>query len=233
MPIITSPTDGFTLTVNETEVALFECTATGIPAPTISWYRSGTELSGESRIILSNHTAPSLVHGHGGMVYSVSRTLMLADTRDDDSDTYTCVADNIVGNDSQEFELVVQSELGQLFQVFCSVTCILFSFFTVAPEITTRPENVTVVQPATATFTCVATGRPRPVITWFFEDSEGSRTVVSVDGVVTFPVLFDERVVLNILILDATAPNDAGLYVCVAENIVDTTEASAVLTVHG
>ena len=105
--------DNFTLTVNETEVALFECTATGIPAPTISWYRSGTELGGDSRITLSNHTAPTLVQGDGGMVYSVFRTLMLADTRDDDSDNYTCVADNIVGNDSQEFELVVQSELGQ------------------------------------------------------------------------------------------------------------------------
>ena len=107
-PNITSPTDDFTLTVNETEVAIFECTATGIPAPTISWYRNGTELSEDSRITLSNHTAPSLVQGDGGMVYSVSRSLMLADTRDDDSDTYTCVADNIVGND---FELVVQSEL--------------------------------------------------------------------------------------------------------------------------
>ena len=127
MPIITSPTDGFTLTVNETEVAVFECTATGIPPPTISWYRNGTELlSGDSRITLSNHAAPTLVQGDGGMVYSVSRTLMLANTRDDDSDTYTCVADNIVGNDSQEFELVVQSELGQ-FQVFAVFYCSHFS----------------------------------------------------------------------------------------------------------
>ena len=110
-PNITSPTDGFTLTVNEMEVALFECTATGIPAPTISWYRNGTELlSGDSHISLSNHTAPTLVQGDGGMVYSVSRTLMLADTRDDDSDTYTCRASNIVGNDTQDFEVVVQSK---------------------------------------------------------------------------------------------------------------------------
>ena len=113
-PNITSPTDGFTLTVNETEVALFECTATGIPPPTISWYRNGIEFSGASRITLSNHTAPTLVQGDGGMVYSVSRTLMLADTVDDDSDTYTCRATNMVGSDSmdhtdeQDFELVIQ-----------------------------------------------------------------------------------------------------------------------------
>ena len=118
--------DNFTLTVNETEVALFECTATGIPPPTISWYRNGIEFSGDPRITLSNHTAPSLVQGDGGMVYSVSRTLMLVDSGDDDSGTYTCVADNIVGNDSQEFELVVQSELGQ-FQVFAVFYCSHFS----------------------------------------------------------------------------------------------------------
>ena len=211
-------------------MALFECTASGIPAPTISWYRNGTELSGNSHITLSNHTASTLVQVDGGMVYNVSRTLMLADTRDADSDNYTCVALNIVGNDSQEFELIVQSELG-LFQV---LRCFNDLIFIVAPETTTAPANVTVIQPATASFTCTATGLPRPVITWFFEDREGSRTeVVAMDGVLTVPVLFDERVVQNALILHVTAPMDGGLYVCVAENIVDTTEASAVLTVHG
>ena len=60
------------------------------------------------------------------MVYSVSHTLMLADSGDDDSDNYTCFADNIVGNDSQDFELVVQSELGQ-FQVFAVFYCSHYS----------------------------------------------------------------------------------------------------------
>ena len=110
----------------------------------------------------------------------------------------------------------------------------MFLFLAVVPEITTRPENVTVVQPATSTFTCMATGRPRPVITWFFEDSEGSRTeAVLMDGVFTLPMPFGETVVQISLTFDRTAPNVAGVYVCVAENIVDTTEASAVLTVHG
>ena len=42
-----------------------------------------------------------------------------------------------------------------------------------------------------------------------------------------------EREAQSLLTIDFTAPMDAGLYVCVAENIADTTEASAVLTVHG
>ena len=48
------------------------------------------------------------------MVFSVSRTLMLADTVNGDSDIYTCRATNMVGSDSmdrtdeQDFELVIQ-----------------------------------------------------------------------------------------------------------------------------
>ena len=46
-------------------------------------------------------------------------------------------------------------------------------------------------------------------------------------------MLSGEREVQSRLTIDFIAPVDAGVYVCVAENIVDTTEASAVLTVHG
>ena len=45
--------------------------------------------------------------------------------------------------------------------------------------------------------------------------------------------LSGDRQIDSSLTMSMTAPVDAGLYVCVAENIVDTTEASAVLTVHG
>ena len=50
-------------------------------------------------------------------------------------------------------------------------------------------------------------------------------------GVVS--IVNGEREAQSLLNIDFNAPVDAGLYVCVAENIVDTTEASAVLTVHG
>ena len=80
----------------------------------------------------------------------------------------------------------------------------------------------------------MATGLPRPVITWFFEDSEGSRTeVVAMDRILKFSIPLGGRDFQSSLVVDLTAPNDAGLYVCVAENIVNSAEASAVLTVHG
>ena len=88
---------------------MFECTATGIPPPTISWYRNGTELNEglDPRITLSNHSEPLLVSSDGGVFYSVSRALVLTDTRDDDSNDYTCFATNIVGIDEQEFVLII------------------------------------------------------------------------------------------------------------------------------
>ena len=93
---------------------------------------------------------------------------------------------------------------------------------------------MTVVQPDSVIFTCVATGRPRPDIAWFFEDSEGSpMEIVSEGDVFTNNTLSGEREAQSVLTIDFTAPMDAGAYVCVADNIVDTTEASAVLTVHG
>ena len=89
---------------------MFECTATGIPPPTISWYRNGTELNEglDPRITLSNHSEPLLVSSDGGVLYSVSRSLMVASTNDGSSDVYTCMAHNIVDNADQVFELVVQ-----------------------------------------------------------------------------------------------------------------------------
>ena len=106
-PDIVIPTDGFTLTVNETEVAIFECTATGIPPPTISWYRNGTELSEnlDPRITLTIHSEPLLVSGG---VYRVSRNLLLFDVADNDSDIYTCNTTNAVGTNERKFELMTQ-----------------------------------------------------------------------------------------------------------------------------
>ena len=111
-PVIAFPPDGFTLTVNETEVAIFECTATGIPPPTISWYRNATELGEglDPRITLSNHSEPLLVSSDGGVLYSVSRSLQLENAADNDSGFYSCTASNIIENSEQDFELIVQGQ---------------------------------------------------------------------------------------------------------------------------
>ena len=96
-------------TVDETETVTFECSATGIPAPTITWFRNGTELS-ESRITFNDPSSMSYTRDDNQIVWRVTRTLDLANTVDADSGTYTCNATNSAGSDGRPFELIVQSK---------------------------------------------------------------------------------------------------------------------------
>ena len=116
IPNITFPLDGLVYTVNETGPVTFTCSATGIPPPEISWMRNGVVLneSVDSQISISNPSDPETVPTAGGNISSVSRSLTISRTRDNDSDTYTCVASNgntMTPNVTQNFELVVQGRL--------------------------------------------------------------------------------------------------------------------------
>ena len=102
-------------TVDMGDAAVFECVATGIPAPSITWFRNGMELNNNtnSRVTLSDHSDPVLLtDGNEGMIFQVSRTLTLSMTEDGDSGTYNCTASNAAtpGEDTMSFELVVQSK---------------------------------------------------------------------------------------------------------------------------
>ena len=114
VPVITYPPDNFTLEVNEGMTVTFSCNATGIPAPTIVWFRDNTELNTttNSQVRLNDPTDPVVVFSPGGSILSVSRELMISDTMDQDSGTYSCVASNGVGSMhiEHEFELFVQSK---------------------------------------------------------------------------------------------------------------------------
>ena len=101
-------------TVNEGNTANFSCTATGIPAPSITWLRNGTELnSSDPRVTFNDLSSPvSVMNDDGEMVYSVTRTFMLSMSRDEDSGIYECTASNEAtpGIDTMQFDLIVQSE---------------------------------------------------------------------------------------------------------------------------
>ena len=91
---------------------MFECTATGMPPPTISWYRNATELGEglDPRITLSNQSEPLLVSSDGGVLYSVSRSLQLENAADNNSGFYSCTASNIIDDSDKDFELIVQGQ---------------------------------------------------------------------------------------------------------------------------
>ena len=117
VPNITFPVDdGFTYTVNETDPVTFTCSATGIPPPEITWMRNGVVLneSADSRISLGNPSDPETVPTAGGNISTVSRSLTISSTRDNDSDNYTCVASNgntVTPNVTQNFGLFVNGKL--------------------------------------------------------------------------------------------------------------------------
>ena len=102
-------------TVNLGDTATFQCVATGIPAPTITWLRGGVELNESNSRVMINAPSTTMVMSTsttGEMVYEVTRTLTLSMSRDEDSGTYQCRATNAAmsGMDTMDFELIVQSE---------------------------------------------------------------------------------------------------------------------------
>ena len=99
-------------TVNMSDTVTFECVATGIPAPYITWFRNGTELN-STRVTFDNPSTPmSVMDGAGEMIYQVTRTISISMSADGDSGMYECRANNDAspGMDTMEFELIVQSE---------------------------------------------------------------------------------------------------------------------------
>ncbi len=113
--------DQTSYTVNETETVTFECSATGIPGPDITWSRNGVELSGLSGLSVSvnNPIATNINRSSDGEnVWLVNRTLQLTNTEDADSGTYICNATNSAGDDYRPFELIVQSKLLKQTSIF-------------------------------------------------------------------------------------------------------------------
>ena len=197
-------------TVNETETVVFECSATGIPAPIITWFRNGMELN-SGRFMPQMPTTMSYNRtSDGETVVRVIRTLVLMNTEDSDSGTYICNATNSVGSDDGQFECIVQSEfICIMHQRLCRYSAFLVL---VAPTITDlSPWEQTVSQSTEAMFTCSATGRPRPTIQWYREIS-GSRTLLP-DGQ-SNEIMSGTREISSTLTIDPTSPSDVAEYVC-------------------
>ena len=110
--------------MNVTEPVTFECIATGIPPPTIQWFRGDMllapeEASGSGQNLLSTNevnlhltlSEPSqmLVPTLTGAIYQVERNLTF-NTNGSGTDLYTCIASNInevQPNVTQDFTLSV------------------------------------------------------------------------------------------------------------------------------
>ena len=103
---------------------------------------------------------------------------------------------------------------------------------TVAPQILDPPDDLTVVEPQDGTFSCLATGRPRPDIVWTRLSDMVQLQPPSANFTIEEQETGDRERRSNLTIL-GTQPSDAGGYACVAMNVPGTEREEATLTVHG
>ena len=98
---------GTVYVTNETAPVTFQCTSTGIPTPSITWYRNGAALtpSSDPRVSVGSPSQQLVFAG----LYQVTQTLTITNTTDTDSGNYSCAGTNTVGTDTTQFSLVVQS----------------------------------------------------------------------------------------------------------------------------
>ena len=238
VPTIIFPEGGFEYRVDEFDQVTFQCSAIGLPAPTISWFRDGTLLNAayDSRIILGDPSVPIAFPTPTGDVLLVIRMLIFNDITDSDSGTYTCQATNIMAvSVTQDFELFVGGKALAIV-ITLRIRIIWYLFFApVAPKILTPPKDLMVVQRQDATFSCLATANPRPDITWWRVREDGSLSRISLVENVTVIVEQDigMRERNSTLTILGSLPSDAGEYVCRAGNGVNINETSVILIVYG
>ena len=109
---------------------------------------------------------------------------------------------------------------------------LLPSLSTVAPRILDPPDEVTVVEPQDATFSCLATGRPRPDIVWTrLSDMVQLQNQSGVYRIEEQEIEDRER--RSMLTIAGTQPSDAGAYACMGVNEPGNAMQQATLTVHG
>ena len=81
----------------------------------------------------------------------------------------------------------------------------------------------------TASFTCQATGRPVPTISWYYNNTlfvNGTEYMIT-------EMSLNTTTISNTLTIMSVESSDVGTYTCNATNVVSSDTSSGVLTVNG
>ena len=81
----------------------------------------------------------------------------------------------------------------------------------------------------TASFTCQATGRPVPTISWYYNNT----LLVNGTEYMITEMSLNTTTINNTLTIMSVESSDAGTYTCNATNVVSSDTSSGVLTVNG
>ncbi|XP_053320100.1 immunoglobulin superfamily DCC subclass member 3 isoform X2 [Spea bombifrons] len=161
-------------TLEESGVARFQCQIQGLPEPDIVWERDG-------EIIDTQDPRYTLLP---------TGVLQITALRAEDAGTYRCVGTNLAG--------VKYSPAGSL-----TVTGPHYTGYK-DPIILVGPENLTKTIHQTAILECMATGNPRPIVSWSRLDGRP----IGVEGIQVLGTG-------NLVISDLTV-HHSGVYVCAA-----------------
>ena len=93
-----------------------------------------------------------------------------------------------------------------------------------------RMMNQTYKNEETAVFTCQATGKPVPLIEWYFNDIKVDE-INSTNYILSSPISGD-YILSTLIILNATWL-DKGTYTCNASNVAGSVTSSGQLTING
>ncbi|KAJ8287969.1 hypothetical protein COCON_G00006280 [Conger conger] len=162
------------MSVDEGGVARFQCQVNGIPEASIAWERDRTVLS----TLDKRYTLlPAGI-------------LQVTGVRRADSGVYRCVATNIANTRySHEAQLSVAVAAPRTYK---------------EPVILSGPQNLTITVHQTAILECIATGNPRPIVSWSRLDGRS----IGVEGIQVLGTG-------NLMISDVTLQH-SGVYVCSA-----------------
>ncbi|KAJ7408475.1 immunoglobulin superfamily DCC subclass member 3 [Willisornis vidua] len=160
--------------VEEGGVARFQCQIHGLPEPVILWHKNSMPVNTD------NERYTLLPKG----------VLQITGLRAEDSGIFHCVATNIANvKFSREARLTVSGSHSSVYK---------------DPMILVGPENLTLTVHQTAVLECIATGNPRPIVSWSRLDGRP----IGVEGIQVLGTG-------NLMISDLTVQH-SGIYVCAA-----------------
>ncbi|XP_042277940.1 immunoglobulin superfamily DCC subclass member 3 isoform X3 [Thunnus maccoyii] len=158
----------------ESGIARFQCQIHGLPEPVISWEKDGRPVDTKDERYTLLPTG----------------VLQITGVREEDSGKFCCVAHNSAGvKHSTEALLTVSGSQSSVYK---------------EPVILVGPENLTLTVHQTAILECVATGYPRPIVSWSRLDGRP----IGVEGIQVLGTG-------NLMISDVGVQH-SGVYVCAA-----------------
>ncbi|ROL43461.1 Hemicentin-1, partial [Anabarilius grahami] len=145
-PSIRGSDEVSSLTVIVGSLITLVCESSGIPPPSLTWKKGGSELKGDSRV----------------RVLSGGRQLQISSAEKADAFSYTCLATSAAGSAMKEYNLQVYGTASSL-----TLQALTLNLGLVRPTISSSNQNEeTVTRGGDITLKCEADGVPRPAISW-------------------------------------------------------------------